>query len=387
VPSHKHVALIINANKYYDRGIVKGVADYARKTGRWSVYFEDDPLTKTPNLRAWAGDGIIADLEDEAVVKAIAGVKAPVVGIAGGGGVAARAKVSYYVDSDDRQIGRLAADHLLERGFRRFAYVGLPRTPINPWVHARQQAFVEHVDAAGCDCSVFIGRFRTARRWEALQKEMVAWLKKLRPPIGLMACDDLRARHVLEACRRARISVPEAIAVIGVDNDELVCDLAAPPLSSVVQNTHGIGAEAAALLDQLMRGRRPKSKWRIVPPLSVACRQSTDITTMEDTLVATAVRFIRENVSRRIQVDDVLDHVAVSRTGLDQRFKQQLGRTVHQEIDRVRLKLARELLRSTDLPLDAIAARAGYIHAQYMSAVFRRSLGRTPGQDRAMAMD
>jgi LacI family transcriptional regulator len=374
----RHVALIVNLNKAYDRSIVEGVTDYARGRTNWSVYFEDEPQTKLPSLAAWRGDGVIADLDDPIVTRVVRRLGIPVVGVGGGGGGAAKTHFP-YVDTDNRLIARLAAEHLLERGFRKFAYCGLPPTPTNPWSRFRELAFVEHVREAGHDCSVYRGRHLSARRWESVQRGLTKWLLSLERPVGLMTCEDVRARHVLEACRRAGLRVPEDVAVIGVDNDVLFCELATPPLSSVIQDTRGIGYEAARTLDAWMSGRRPKVRWREIPPLGVAARQSTDVTAIDDQQVAAAVQFIRRRAAERVGVQDVLKHVGLSRTALDQRFRERLGRTIHAELDRVRIQTARNLLATTDLLLDAVAKRSGFSNAQYMSLVFRKQLGRSPG--------
>lgn len=377
MPAHRHVAIIMKVNMIYDRGIVEGIADYMRRVGRWSVYFEAEPLTKMPNLRAWHGDGVIADLDDELVARAIRKLDVPVVGVGGGGGAADPDLP--YVDTDNEQIGQLAAEHLLERGFRRFAFCGWPSRPTNPWSRQRETAFLRRVQDAGCACSVFRGRSSNARRWEVLQQALTDWLGTLLRPVGLMASDDIRARHVLEACRRANLSVPDDVAVIGVDNDELVCELATPPLTSVIQDTRRIGFEAARTLDRMMSGDSHDANWQVIAPVGIAARQSTDTTAMDDRLVAASVQFIRNHVAEGICVDDVLEQVGISRTALDQRFKQSLGRTVHAEIDRVRLNLARNLLTGTDLPLSVVADRAGFSNAPYMSAVFHKQLGQRPG--------
>jgi LacI family transcriptional regulator len=377
MPALRHVAVIMNVNMIYDRGIVEGIADYMRQVGGWSVYFEAEPLTKMPHLSAWHGQGVIADLDDEDVARAVRKLGVPVVGVGGGGG-GADPEVP-YVDTDNEQVGRLAAEHLLERGFRQFAFCGWPSTPTNPWSRQREAAFRRRIQDAGCECSVFRGRYSSARRWEDLQKALTDWLATLPCPVGLMASDDIRARHVLEACRRARLSVPDDVAVIGVDNDALVCEFSRPPLTSVIQDTRRIGYEAARKLDRLMSGNRHDASWQIIPPVGIAARGSTDTTAMDDRLVAAAVQFIRNHVAEGIRVADVLAAVAISRTALDQRFKQSLGRTVHAEIDRVRVNLALDLLRSTDLPLSVVAERAGFSNAPYMSAVFHKQLGQRPG--------
>jgi LacI family transcriptional regulator len=194
-----------------------------------------------------------------------------------------------------------------------------------------------------------------------------------------MACNDFRGIQALDACRRAGIAVPEEVAVIGVDNEELVCKLAYPPLCSVDPGARSIGYEAAALLDRLMRGEPRPAAPLLIPPVGVIARLSTDVNAIADPDVATAMRFIREHACEGIGVDDVLSHVAVSRSVLQRRFRNLLGRSIHAMIASVRLERAKQLLLETDLPLAVIAKRAGYTHGEYLCSAFRQATGFPPG--------
>jgi LacI family transcriptional regulator len=194
-----------------------------------------------------------------------------------------------------------------------------------------------------------------------------------------MACNDFRGTQALDACRRAGIAVPEEVAVVGVDNEELVCTLANPPLSSVVPNARSIGYEAAALLDRLMRGEPEPTTPLFIPPVEVITRLSTDVNAIADPEVATAMRFIREHACEGIAVADVLSQVPVSRSVLQRRFRGLLGRSIHGEIAGVRLQRAKQLLIETDLPLAAIAQRTGFSHVEYLCAAFRQATGLPPG--------
>lgn len=379
----RQVALIMNVNKPYDRKIIGGIARYVHSIGQWSLYVEEDPLSKIPDLNQWKGDGIIADLDDERVVKAVGGASVPIVGV--GGAAQREGDDMPYVTTNNEAVARLAAEHLLERGFRSFAYCGVPRTAFNLWDEEREQVFARLVGEQGFECSVFRGRHTTPRHWESLQQELMKWLGDLPRPVGLMACNDNRAHHVLEACRRVGLRVPEEVAILGVDNDELMCELAIPPLSSVIQGTDQMGYEAAALLDRMMQGKSIKANPRVViDPVGIATRQSTDILAVSDPVVVESLRFIREHVGEPLQVSDVASHMHLSRSTLDTRFRETLHRTVSSEIQRLRLSRAQDLLRSTRMPLKQIATVSGYSTVQYMTAVFRRRLGQTPGQHAKM---
>ena len=187
---------------------------------------------------------------------------------------------------------------------------------------------------------------------------------------------------MLDACRSAGLAVPSDVAVIGVDNDALLCDLASPPLTSVIPNAHRAGYEAAALLEKLMAGRKVPATAHLIPPLGVAARQSTDVLAVDDRDVARAVQFIREHACEGINVSDLLRTVPLSRRVLEQRFQKLLGRTPREEILHVRLARVRQLLGETDLPLYLIAERTGFEHVEYLSVVFKRETGQTPSEYR-----
>jgi LacI family transcriptional regulator len=378
----RHVALIVDAARPYDRKIIGGVAQHVKEQGNWSLYVEEDPLQKLPDLRSWRGNGIIANFDDRRVAVAVRGLKVPVVGVGGGSGWYDPASQIPYFASDDQSIARLAAQHLIERGFHRLAFYGYPRTRIIRWSEVRAQAFARHAEQSGLPCSIYTGRQGTARKWTELQRGLTAWLRSLEKPIGLMACNDVRARHVLEACRTIGARVPEDIALMGVDNDEMICDLTDPPLSSIEQGARRMGYQAAALLERLMSGRKVSQLRFVVPPEGVVPRRSTDILAIEDVDVAAAVCFIRQQACSRISVSDVVRRVGVSRSSLKSRFKAIMGRSLHAEIQRVQLDRARQLIAETDLPLKQVARQAGFQYIQYLTRLFRNQVGQTPAQFR-----
>ena len=378
----RHVALIVDAAKPYDRKIISGVAQYVKERGDWSLYVEEDPLQKLPDLRRWRGSGIIANFDDRKVAAAVHGLKTPVVGVGGGyGWYEPDSRIPYFA-SDNEAIARLAAEHLIDRGFHNLAFYGYPRTRVNHWSEERAQAFHRRARQAGVSCSVYTGRHVMTRRWTELQRNLTAWVCSLAKPVGVMGCNDVRARHILEACRTVGARVPEDVALIGVDNDEMICDLTDPPLSSVEQGARRMGYQAAALLDRLMAGRKSSRVHFVVEPEGVVTRRSTDILAIEDPDVATAVRFIRQYACKRIGVDDVADQVGVSRSTLKNRFKAAIGRSIHAEIQRVQLERAKQLVADTDLPLKQVAVQAGFQYVQYLTRLFRTRVGQTPAKFR-----
>jgi LacI family transcriptional regulator len=198
----------------------------------------------------------------------------------------------------------------------------------------------------------------------------------------MMACDDSRARHVLQACRTVGLRVPDDIALVGVDNGDIMCRLTQPALTSIEQGSIGVGYEAAAQLDRMMAGKAAKTLSSIVPPEGLIARQSTNILAVDDEDVVKALQYIRRHASGGIQVRDVLTVVSMSRTSLETKFQEALGRTVFEEIRRVRVETARRLLTTTNVPIKEIAGQVGASSVQYFSAMMRRVTGQTPGQIR-----
>lgn len=378
----RKVALIIDAAKPYDRKIIQGVAAYVQERGGWSLYVEEDPLTKLPDFRTWGGDGVIANFDARKVANVVEKLDIPVVGVGGGyGWYDPATKIPYFV-SDNEKVAQLAAEHLVERGFRRLAFYGFAPTRINLWSQERADAFLRAARRVKASCTAHVEHHGRARRWSSLQRELVAWLESLQKPVGLMACNDAGARHVLEACRTAGLNVPDEVAVVGVDNDEMICELTTPPLTSVEQGARRMGYQAAALLDRLMSGERIRRHKFPVAPVEVVTRRSSDALAIDDEEVAAAVRFIRGNACEGILVPDVVRELAVSRTTLEVRFRAVMGRTVGEEIRRVQFERARRLAADTNLPFKQVAVQAGVGSVQYLNALFQTRLGMSPGEYR-----
>jgi LacI family transcriptional regulator len=376
---YREVAVILSLNRDYDRKIAVGISRYAHQAGDWRIYLEDEPRNKLPALHDWHGHGIIADLDDKHVERFVMGLAVPVVGVGGFSSPVFRPAGVAYVATDNEGIGLLAAEHLLERGLRNFAYCGIPHGPPTSWSQVRERAFRLRVREAGFSCTTFRGRYRRPRHWDAMLDDLAAWLIRQPKPLGLMACDDPRARHVLLACRRSNLRVPEEVAITGVDNDRIMCEMVQPTLTSIEQGSEQIGYEAASLLDRLMRTRRRDSPFVNVPPTSIITRQSTDIRFLEDAVVAEALEFLQQHLPDRIDPVALAKHMHLSRNMLDIRFRRAIDRSIHGEIKRMRLDVVRRLLATTDLSAKTIARRSGYSSVEYMTTDFRRVVGRTPG--------
>ena len=375
------VAAILNASRPYDRLIIGGVARFAREQTSRSLYVEEDPLQKLPDLASWHGDGIIANFDDRRVAAAIRGLDLPIVGVGGGYGWYDQASEIPYVYTDNVAIARQAAGHLLARGLRQFAYYGCPRTRTTGWAEERGEAFVAACQQAGKPCEVFVGRHQTPRRREALQQELAAWLVGLPKPVGLMACNDARARYVLEACRLVGLKVPDDVAMIGVDNDEMICELTDPPLSSVDQAARRVGYEAARLLQGRLVGRDRRLPVKIVvPPVGVVTRASTDTMATSDEAVVATLRSLRADPREKPDVEALAEQACVSRSTLEKRFREVVGRSIHQEHVRLKLAIVRRLIADTSLPLKTVANRCGFSSVQYMTTFLQRHTGSTPAR-------
>jgi LacI family transcriptional regulator len=275
-------------------------------------------------------------------------------------------------------MGKMAAEHLLDRGFKNFAYCGFEDMF---GARSRGESFRRRITEAGFRTHVYKKpKPRGRRSWEDEQVFMADWLKSLPKPVGLMTCTDDRSQDVVEASKIAGVHVPEDLAIIGVDNDELVCELSSPPLSSIALNTQRSGYEAAELLDKLMSRKRIKmaNQTIVVHPTHIVTRQSTDILAIEDRDVVAAVRFIRRNAREMIQVDDVVDTVAVSRRSLEQRFRRELGCSVLAEIKRARIDQVARMLVETNLSVSQIALALGYSGVENIARYFRSEKGMSP---------
>ncbi len=211
---------------------------------------------------------------------------------------------------------------------------------------------------------------------------LAEWLRKLAKPVGVMACNDDRGRKVLQACAIAGVQVPEELAVVGVDNDELVCELSDPPLSSVALDLERTGYRAAAVLDGLMAGRFKQYCELPVEPLWIVARRATDVVAQEDRQIAAALAFIRDNAQQPISVADVVRQTDLSRRTLERRFLGAVGRTVLSEITRCRLERARRFLLETDLRVDGVARASGFGNLKPMTRAFRDQEGCSPTEFR-----
>ncbi len=384
----RRVALLIESSRAYGRGLFRGIAKFVREHHEWSVQSEEWRWTdELPAwLRNWDGDGVIARVETPEMARLIQQLKVPVVDVRG----SVRGLDFPLIDTEDRMVARLAAEHLLNRGFRHYAFCGFVGANYSD---TRSHWYCERLKEAGYDCHIYSPprqlrdgqTIEYEKRGLLFQEDLSRWLQSLPKPVGVMACNDIRGQQVLNLCGRLDILVPETVAVIGADNDEVLCELSDVPLSSVVPDTLRIGYEAAALLNRLMAGGRAPAKPILIPPIEVVNRRSTDVLALDDPHLVAGLRFIREHAFEPITVNEVARAAGMSRRVFERRFVAQMGRPPKAEVLRLRLERVKQLLAETDWSLAEIAERTGFKYGEYLHTVFTEKVRITPGKFRRQA--
>jgi LacI family transcriptional regulator len=371
----RHVALIVETSNAYARGLLVGIRNYLVTHPEWSIYLGEHSRHETDLswLDNWRGHGVIARIENQETADRVRQLGLPAVDLS-----AARLVPELpCVETDDDLIAQWAVEHFAARGLRHFAYCGDSQYS---WSQKRGTRFAARVQELGLDSHEF--HIEPSGKLADDRWAMAEWLGSLPKPVGILACYDIAGQEVLEACKIAGLAVPDSVAVLGVDNDELICNLTSPPLSSIQSDATQTGFLAASLLDEMMSGQDVPAQLISIEPLRVVTRQSSDILSVSDPLVARALRIIRDHADEGIPVSTVEHQVGLSRRSLDYRFLQVLGRTVHEEILRVRMERLADLLIRTDWTLSQLAERQGFSHSEYMGVAFKKFTGKSPGEYR-----
>lgn len=381
----KSVALLIETSNGYSRGLLEGVIAYTQEKGNWSVYLTEQERGAPPPswLQGWGGDGVIARIETDAIGRQLKRCGVPVVDLS----AARQLKGVPWADTEDRAISQLAVDHFTQRGFRNLAYCGDAGFQ---WSTKRCLHFRSFAESAGCLFFEHQSVARYDKTYNAITEmgRIIEWIASLPRPIAIMGCYDFKAHEVLDACRQLNIDVPTEVAVLGVDNDRLICELSEPKLSSIIPDTKRTGYEAANLLDRMMSGEVVAANTPLITqPLGIHIRESSDTVAIADEDIARALQFIRRNSTTNLRVNDILQHIDLSRRAFEHRFSKLVGHTPHEEIQRVRMNRVKALLRDTELTLHQIADRMGFEHSEYLGAAFKREVGISPGKYRSMHID
>ncbi|MEZ9133810.1 XylR family transcriptional regulator [Vibrio breoganii] len=382
------INLLFNANKVYDRQVIEGIGEYLQATQcDWDIFLEEDFTTHLENVQAWQGDGIIADFDNPEIERLLSNSNIPVVGVGG----SYQSENDYpdvpYVATDNQALVEMAFQHLKGKGLQNFAFYGIPDAPCRRWASEREKAFKNIVAREGYASAVFRGNETSSGSWQYDMNRLADWLQRLPTPTGIIAVTDSRARHLLQVCSHLNIMVPDKVAVIGIDNEEVTRYLTRVSLSSVAQGSKEMGYRAAKMLHNILDTQAnsenaalvPTARPRVmIPPSMVYERQSTDYQALNDPYVIQAMHFIRHNACKGIKVDQVLSYVGISRSNMEVRFKEARGHSIHQEIHNSKLKRACNLLTSTSLSINDIAEVCGYPSLQYMYTVFKKNFEMTP---------
>lgn len=348
---------------------MKGIIAYANEAGHWHVWNNPNDWANLQTLpTSWRGDGIIAHVTKPELAKAITTTGLPCVDVSDD--PVEGFKVP-RVRTDDRSGTHLAVQHFIERGIRKFAFVG-PTHRANPTWYL--EAFKAALATRGHSCHVLPINKNEENILSLLQK----WLRELPKPIGILVWGHGHARAVVDACLEAGIAVPHDVAILAGSDDELFSHACFPALSGVQAPTEQIGYQAAKLLHQMMKGGKVSAKTLYIPPRRIVGRLSTDTLAVEDPKLVKVVGFIRKHALESIRMDDILKAVPMSRRSLERQFVQAFGHSPLEEIRRIRIDQARRFLADTDLPMQAIAERCGYATYNYLTNVFKATTGISP---------
>lgn len=377
----KSILLFVETSRAFGRRLLQGIAQFILEHEEWIVHVEDRGLLEsTPSwIKSWRGDGIISRTSSLKMAKILDSLPVPHVELLGNG-----VQVVPEVRNREEAVARLAVEHFSNSGLTQFGFFGIGNAW---WSELRQDSFEREVRRIDAGLHVFPHAGEGVRvfypTWEPrFDKTMIQWLKRLPKPIGVWAVSDTLAAKLLEGCRRIGLSVPEEVAILGTTNDDVLCNLVTPHLSSIDLNAQLIGYRAAGLLSQKIRSGPPERQVELVNPQGVIARQSTDVVACPNPLIASALRLIREHATENIDIAKIAKSLDVSRSTIQRQFRLAVGRTIDKEIMRVRMEKAKLLLHETRLSLSAIAAKTGFSTADYFIQAFHREVGITPNHYR-----
>ncbi len=367
--NYKKVLLLIESSRTFGRELLYGIVRYSRNVGGWTFYWEASGIKHPDAIKIHQDvDGII--LRDSMDIQDLSKIKVPMIF------VHHEKELDEYVPTvvtDSNIISKLAGEHLLSKGLKNFAFCGFSDFG---WSGDREKAFSQFISNAGYNVSAFnTTAIKNPDLWYNEFSALQEWLNNLPKPAGIMACNDDRALHILEACKVLGIKIPEEIAVIGVDNDSIVCELSDPPLTSIALNTESAGFSAASLLDKLMNGEKINGQKIVVTGTHVVQRQSTDLLAINNEDLKKALRFIRNNQKSKITVDDVVACTKLSRRSLELHFKKTIRRTISDEIRRVRVESISKLLIETNLTISEITQIFNFTDIEHISRYFNKEKG------------
>ena len=381
MPQFRKVALVFKTRLEENQRILSAISKYNRFHENWTAFVDDQAVSQqNPEwLLKQSWDGVITRHSAPELVQACLERAIPIVDLSDGPNFSNQVP---KIRPDNQSIGHIGAEYFVEKGYQHFAFCGFST---EEWALDRENGFREALELTGRSCHCFDSSYPKVNEpdWEEKEElKIQAWLDQLPQPLALMCCNDLRALQAMHACRQLDLRVPEEVAILGVNNETVRCELSNPQLSSIPLNTNYYGQMAAETLTRLMNGNSPESMDLLIDPLEVVTRRSTDMLCIEDKNVAEALHIIKNNACQGLTVDAVVQQVSVSRSILERRFRKHIGRSPQEEIRSVQIQKIKQLLKETDYTLAHIAEIAGFDHPEYMSVVFKKHLKMTPIQYR-----
>ena len=378
------VAVLVDTSTGWGRRLIRGVVSYSQKHGPWHLRVEPRGRTEHLSLPSeWAGDGIIARVTSPQMYRALQRLKVPIVNISA---IEVEGCDCPRVTSDFRACAQLMTDHFLDRGFHHFAYAGpLQYAYVREHLDAVQQA-LHGVNRSG-EIATFDYRVQSVsnRGWAVQDRKLAAWLADQPKPLAVIGWATVAAAHVLDACRDIGLAVPDDVAVLSSDEDILLNEATVPPMSGLLIASHQIGSRAAGMLYSLMKGQCLATEHEHLPPIEIVTRGSTETFAIDDPELLRAVVFLRRNAYRPLTVEQVAYAVPLARRSLERKFRDRFGRSPLEEISRLRLARAKQLLVQTDKSIAEVAEACGYQTAEYLATRFRKDVGITPLKYRAAA--
>ena len=379
------VLVILPSDKFLHRQILEGVLAYGHERGPWQFNFEtgDRYEQGMEKVRRWGCNGIIAMVRDFGQLRKMLNTKIPAVYLnppRSGKKTVAPPRWATFVNRNQEDVGKSAAEYFLERGYREFAFVGTPRP--TEWCKQRLDGLRGRLAKEGIGCSVFTGAPECdLDDFDRESPHVARWLKTLKPNTALYASRDRRAVQMLNLCIDLGIHVPDGLAVLGTDNDEVLCESVTPSLSSIALDGRNAGMLCARLLDMHMRGRKAEPLVDLAFP-RVVTRQSTDETLVPDTFIAKALAIFRRDISVRRTIADIAAELHVSRRTLETKANLVLGTTLKNEMNRIRLNEAVRLISNTQLSMQDVAEKCGFCCSNHLNSRFKAAFGHSPSMFR-----
>ncbi|MDQ8180321.1 XylR family transcriptional regulator [Pelagicoccus sp. SDUM812005] len=391
--SPKQIIAITSTRSEDSRRLLRSIGAYCNQSQPWSILVDDD--LRSVNNQAWLfskqWDGILVNIFDPSIVLGCKQRGIPCIDLNDESDIVPGVP---KIRPDNEAMGHLVAEHYKERGYRRFAFCGFSD---QHWSEERKRGFIEAVTLLGYKCFDFETIYRDEHKtlhpdlvpdWEHQERERIKqWLKALPQPIAIMAANDHRATQLIDACSELGINVPNDIAIVGANDNTLRCELRQPSISSIPINAKAMAKLTVDTMNGLIAGNAVPFVEKRVEPLDVVTRQSSDALAISDPTIARATLLIRNRHGIEVDVPGLAKQVHSSRSQLERGFRKHLGHSPQTEIRLAQSAYVKELLLTTNLPINEIATVTGFKHPEYMNVVFKKLTGETPGQFRIRTSD